>query len=130
MEILDPEVAVHLDGTLNRPRGEVRVSATRLAPVEARFKAVWPKIEALKLHATANDERIDLQEFAFSVEQQPMRVSGHLPLTFEDWRKLTKSPREFAQRGEIRIEIPDAEIAAFDHYFPNISRPRAASRPT
>ena len=124
VEILDPEVVVHLAGTLNRPRGEVRVSATRLVPVEARLKAVWPKIEALKLYATANDERIDLQEFAFSVEQQPIRVSGHVPLTFEDWRELTKSPREFAQRGEIRIEIPDAEIAAFDHYFPNYIAPK------
>ena len=124
IEIVDPVAALHLDGSLNKPRGEVRLSATRLAPTEGKFKGVWPKIENLKLYAVADNERVKLEDFGLSVEGQPVRVSGVLPLKFEDWRELFKDPRAFAQRGEIRVQIPDAEIAAFVHYFPEYIAPK------
>jgi translocation and assembly module TamB len=124
IEIVDPAAALHLDGSLNKPRGEVRLSATRLAPTDGKFKGVWPKIEALQLHAVADNEHVKLEDFDFSVEGQPVRVSGVLPLKFDDWRELTRNPRAFAQRGEVRVEIPEAEISAFVHYFPEYIAPK------
>jgi translocation and assembly module TamB len=124
VEIVEPEVSLHLYGTLDQPRGEARLSAARVAPVQGRFKGVWPKIEALKLRALADNARVNLEEFALSVEGQAVRVSGQLPLTFKDWREVTKDPVAFVQQGEIRVEVPDAEVAAFVHYFPEYIAPK------
>ncbi|HTO02569.1 MAG TPA: translocation/assembly module TamB domain-containing protein, partial [Opitutus sp.] len=106
------------------PRGEIRLSAARVAPVEGRFKGEWPKIEKIKLHALGDGEEVHLDEFAFTVEEQAVQVSGRIPLKFADWSELRNHPREFAQRGQIRIQIPDAEIAAFDQYFPQYIAPK------
>jgi translocation and assembly module TamB len=65
-----------------------------------------------------------LEQFTVAVEGQIVRVSGRLPVAVDYWAELTRNPREFAERSEVHLEIPDAEIAAFVHYFPEYIAPK------
>ncbi len=124
VEVVQPEATVHFEGSLNKPRGEARISAVRVAPVEGRFKVYWPKVETLNLHLVGDKEGLTLEHFSVAVEGQEVRASGRLPVAVNTWLAAMKQPREFAQRGEVRIEVPDAEIAAFVHYFPEYIAPK------
>jgi translocation and assembly module TamB len=124
VEIVAPQVSLEFDGTLAKPRGEARVQAQRLAPREGRFKGVWPKIEGLNLRAVGDNSGLTIEQFSVSIEGQSVKVSGHLPDAAASWRELMAHPREVAQRGELHLEIPDAEIAAFVHYFPEYIAPK------
>lgn len=124
VEIVQPEMTLHFDGTLSQPRGEARVKAARLAPLAGRFKGVWPKIEGLDLHVVGDKEGLSIEQFVVEIEGQQVKVSGRLPDAASQWRDLIRNPREVAQRGELHLEIPDAEIAAFVHYFPEYIAPK------
>jgi translocation and assembly module TamB len=117
LEFQEPEVSVDLTGTWERPQGTVSAKARRVAADPARIKFPFPTVEALDAHATADDKGITVDRLVVQVEGQAVQASGHLPLTFKQWPEFRAAPVEFLRReADLRLEIPDAEVAAFSRY--------------
>jgi len=124
IDIVEPEVTARLEGTLTKPKGDVRLKADRLAAVPGRYKFEWPKIEALDVQLAADSSGVKLNTFSVRVDGQLVRAQGTLPVSGERWRDLLQSPRTFVRQGDLRIEVPDAEIAAIAHHFPDYLAPK------
>ncbi|MEO6005284.1 MAG: translocation/assembly module TamB domain-containing protein [Opitutus sp.] len=124
VEIVQPEIAVHVGGSLREPKGEARLSAAHIAPLDGKAKAQWPKVGMLNLHALGDQNGVSVEQFSVAIEGQTVRASGRLPIDVNTWRDLRADPGELVRRSEIHLEVPDAEIAAFVHYFPEYIAPK------
>jgi translocation and assembly module TamB len=124
VEFQEPEVNVNLGGTWENPRGEISARARRLAADSQRFKFSFPTIESLDVHATADGRKLDLDRLSVKVEGQALRANGMLPLSLERWPELRRAPLDFLrQEANLRLEIPDAEVAALSRYVGNYLAP-------
>lgn len=123
VELVNPEAVVNLHGTWREPRGEVRVSVARVAAVPGRFEGPWPTIEALDLRFAADSEGARLEPLAVKINGQDLRVTGRVPLAPKDWRRAFRDPETLAENGDLRIQIPDAELAALARQFPGVMAP-------
>lgn len=124
VEIVKPEATARLEGTLNAPSGEVRLKADRLAAPEGRYKFAWPRIEALDARFAADAAGVKLDAFTVKIDGQLVRAQGTLPVTGERWREFIASPKSFLRQGDLRVEVPDADIAAIAHYLPDYFAPK------
>jgi translocation and assembly module TamB len=52
-----------------------------------------------------------------------VKADGLLPLTQASWSDLIRHPVELARRGELHVEIPDADMAVVARYFPDYLAP-------
>ncbi|HYP17405.1 MAG TPA: hypothetical protein VEQ65_09365, partial [Opitutus sp.] len=124
VELIEPSVDVHLSGSWRNPRGDARLSARSLAAVSGRFQGKWPKIDALHAHLVGLNDGVRLEAFTLNVEGQAVRAEGWLPLSLERWREIREDPRNLARSGDLRLQVPDADLAALAQYFPSILAPR------
>lgn len=116
-EVVEPVLAVELAGTWAEPQGEIRATAGRVAADPERVAFAVPQIEALDLRATADTREILFERLTMQVEGQALRATGRLPLGPGKWDELATDPLAFLRGAvELRIEIPDAEIAALQRY--------------
>ena len=54
-----------------------------------------------------------------------MRAEGRLPVPEGQWDELFKEPLAAARRGaDLRIEVPDAEVAVFTRFLPAVLAPK------
>lgn len=117
LEFQDPEVSIDLTGTWEQPQGTVAAKARRVAADPRRIKFPFPTVEGLDAYASADANGLKLERFTVQIEGQTVRASGALPLTVKQWPEFKASPVEFLRReGNIHLEIPDAEVAAFSRY--------------
>ncbi|MEO7413892.1 MAG: translocation/assembly module TamB domain-containing protein [Opitutaceae bacterium] len=117
LEFQEPEVNANLSGTWGSPQGEVIARAARLAADPQRIKFPFPTVEALDLHVTADGKGLQVHRLAVQVEGQTVRANGSLPLTVKQWPEFKRAPVDYLRReGNLRLEIPDAEVAAFSRY--------------
>jgi translocation and assembly module TamB len=118
VEIADPVVQVHLRGTIARPEGEATLRAARVAGTPGRFKWEWPRIEHVNLRLAGDREGIRLDALKLEIDGQPLRVEGRIPVEANRWLALLRDPRQLAEHGELRVEVPDADLSAIARYVP------------
>ena len=117
LEFQEPELKAELAGTWSQPKGEVTAKAARVAADPARIKFSFPTVEGLDVHAVADSQGLAVDRLFLWVEGQEVRASGKLPLTSGQWADFKHAPLAYLRReGNLRLEIPDAEIAAFARY--------------
>ncbi len=111
-------VVANISGSLEQPRGLVRVDAARLAragPAEnnrAEITALSATIRGLR-------EGVQLESLAAQVAGHPVRATGRLPMSDAAWRTLLSAPREFDwRRAEVQLSAPRVELAALTPTFP------------
>jgi translocation and assembly module TamB len=115
--ITDPEVRLTMSGTLKKPLGEATIRIGKIAPEASGRLRSWPEIEALDARITGDRTGVALNPLSFRVAGQQVRASGRLPVN--QWTELMKDPLGLAKaKGEARIEIPNAEVAALARYAP------------
>ena len=125
IELKGPDAALHVTGTWQRPLGEIRLKAERVAIDAKRFKREFPTIEALDVHVTGDRAGVTLDRFALSVEGQPVRAQGRLPIPDDKWGELFKEPLQWAQRGaDVHLEVPEADVAVFARFLPAYLAPK------
>lgn len=125
VELQDPEVIAHVTGTWARPQGELNLKARRVVMDTKRFKQALPRLDGLEIVMTGDIGEVRLDTFSARVEGQAVRAKGRLAVTDGNWRAVFKEPFAFARRGgQLRIEIPDAEIGAFSRYLPAFLAPK------
>src|SRR5437773_2677998 len=84
-----------------------------------------PTMERLRIDARLERDNVRLSEFTFEIENQPVRITGDLPIrgnlllafissgALPDWR-----------RARARVEIADARIEPFARYLPKVLSPQ------
>jgi translocation and assembly module TamB len=123
IEIVGPEAQARLQGTLAEPRGEATFRAERIVPTRGNGIS-WPRIEGLDLHLVGAHDGVRLDQFTVSVDGQLVRASGVLPVTGDAWRELIRDPRLIAQRGELRVEVPNADLSVVAQRMPAYLAPK------
>lgn len=124
LELVRPSAVVKFGGTWAHPQGEARLEAERLEAVAGKFKDVWPKIEGLDAHLTGDRDGVKLEHFSLDVNGQAVRAEGWLPVTASRWREFFRDPRRVVRRGDLRVQIPNADLAAVAQHFPGILAPK------
>ena len=112
-----PEVRASLAGTVQKPLGEVTIRVGKIAgDATSRLRAM-PEIEEVNARITAERGGVVLETFEMKVAKQVVRVNGRLPVS--QWTALMKDPLSLVKAaGEVRIQIPNAEVSALARYAP------------
>ena len=125
VRIADPKVEAHLQGTLQEVRGTLRAQASRIGRANSDNKAKLPPIEKLRIEARFERDLFRLSELTFETENQPVRVTGEVPIrqnflldfftsgALPDWRQ-----------ARARLEITDVRIESFAGYLPRALSPQ------
>ncbi len=122
--LTDPLLRANLTGTWAQPQGEVTLTATRAAFASGPSDREIPELTALHARVVGDGEGIELQEFRLAVAGQAIRAQGRLPLVPAQWDEARSDPLAFLEKGaELRIEIPDADMAALARFVPEYLAP-------
>jgi translocation and assembly module TamB len=117
IEIEEPQLEANVSGTFQRPEGLIEFSA---AGVSLPKLTNFPAVKKITAHARFTRDAIDLQPLRFLVQDQPVEVTGSMPVPEKphgggkawDWRK-----------ARLKLTANDAQIAAFAPLFPDLIRP-------
>jgi translocation and assembly module TamB len=124
VELQDPSAAAKLTGTWQRPEGTASLKAARITINPKKISRPLPAIESLDVLVTAEQGGVTLSRFTMQVEGQRVRAAGRLPVPEGEWGSLIRQPLAAAKRGaDFKLEIPDAEIAAFSRFLPTMLAP-------
>ncbi|QYM80312.1 translocation/assembly module TamB [Horticoccus luteus] len=124
IELVSPQVTVHVSGTWRSPRGEADLQAKRVALDPGRFKQNWPAIGPLALRMTGDANAVALQRFTVAVEGQEINAEASLPIG-SNWKELRADPLTYLQdKAEVRLEIANAEVAPFVRFAPQLLAPK------
>lgn len=125
VEIRDPRVSAELTGTWKRPLGRASLEAARLAIDPRKIARPIPAVDDLRVEVSGDRAGVTLTKFHLSVEGQSVRAEGRLPLPDQNWSELLREPWALARRGaDLRVEIPEADVAAFTRYLPAVLAPK------
>lgn len=125
VELVSPDAALRVSGTWQRPEGEIRLKATKLAVDPKRVTRAIPTIEGLDVQVTGDREGVNLQTFVVNIEGQPVRARGRVPVPDGDWGAAIKQPLTLVQRGaDVHLDVPDADIAVFARFLPAFLAPK------
>jgi translocation and assembly module TamB len=125
VELKEPRASAHLKGTWQKPEGSASLQATKIAIDPKRIARPLPTIELLDIQLTGDRGGVTLRKFSVNVEGQAVRAEGRLPVPDGQWTVLFKQPLETARRGgDLRLEIPDAEVAVFTRFLPAVLAPK------
>jgi translocation and assembly module TamB len=121
----EPQATAHVKGTWARPLGEIHLKAARIAMDQQRFKRPLPTMESLDVAVTGERGGLKLETLSVSVEGQPVRAQGQLPVPEGGWDELRKNPLAFARRGAVlHLEVPEGDVAAFARFLPAYLAPK------
>jgi len=119
VDLRAPQVSAHLTGTWAKPRGSVEFRVDHAAMDPKRFARPLPTVDNVDVALTADMAGVELERFSLAIEKQLVRVSGKLPVDRTTWEELSKNPLPYVQRhAQLRVEVPDAEVAVFTRYMP------------
>lgn len=125
IELKDPEASAHVTGTWQRPEGRVRLKAARIAIDPKRVTRPLPTMEALDIEVTGDRGGLNLGTCTVNIEGQTVRAQGGLPIPDGAWSRLFKEPLAAAKQGaDLRLEIPDADVAVFTRFLPAVLAPK------
>lgn len=124
VDVRAPEARMQLSGTMARPRGEARFRAQEVTALPGRFQGRWPRIENLDFRLTGEENGLRLDTFSVAIEGQAIHARGWLPFEAMHWHELARAPQQILERGELEVEMPDADVAALAQFFPAYLAPQ------
>ncbi|HEX7860497.1 MAG TPA: translocation/assembly module TamB domain-containing protein [Verrucomicrobiae bacterium] len=114
-------VRLAVSGSVKRPAGELRVKAAGLE--YRRGEGKLPSVGAFEGVVSLSEQVMRVPEFSFRVEDQPITLSGNLPLGENFWTQRREEIRQYAiDNGEFRVLAPEVNLAAFTEYLPKYLR--------
>jgi translocation and assembly module TamB len=129
LQLEAPVVRATLGGTWRNPRGDVAISAERVAVPSGFGGRNVPELRSLAARLSADGEGIELTEFSLLVAEQAVRAQGRLPVAPGRWTELLDDPGKALGAGaDLRIEIPDADLAALARFVPEYLAPTGRLR--
>ncbi len=124
-----PVVRATLGGTWRKPSGDVAISTHRVAMPAGLGGRNVPELRQLTARLTADGEGLELAEFSLNVAGQALRARGRIPAAPGLWQDILDDPRRALAAGaDLRIEIPDADMAALARFVPEYLAPTGRLR--
>ncbi|MFN7140043.1 MAG: translocation/assembly module TamB domain-containing protein, partial [Limisphaerales bacterium] len=121
IHLVDPHLHVVVSGSLEDPTGTVQMRAQQ-ADWQGTNAQRFPPLQNLRADIDLSEERVRLHELRFLVENQPVTVTAQLPIG-PDFSERWQDVFDW-KRASGRIVVPQAQLAAFTKYFPEILAPQ------
>lgn len=124
VEIVDPKITANVQGSWAKPSGEITIGVGLIRFDPERHEAPWLELSDLNAHFTGGSSGLILDDLTAKLSGQTVRARGLLPFDRENLSLLRKDPWKFlVQAGEGRLEIPDADLAAWASLAPEVLSP-------
>jgi translocation and assembly module TamB len=112
-------------GTTREPTGELQVKASSLE--YSTTNRNLPKLGAFEGRITLNERLLRIPEFSVRIFDQPISVSGRLPLGENFWTQRREEIVQYAlDHGELHLAAPQVDLAPFTEYLPKYLRTQGA----
>ncbi len=123
VHLRQPDAHLSISGTLANPQGRLQATADA---VEIRSPALTlPNIEAVRLDMAVDSTHATLTSLTATVEGQPVRFEGSVPLSQAFWRQPTRPDTwPSLEQASARLEVAEAKIADFAHLLPSTLSPQ------
>ncbi len=121
LELSHPGFVFRVTGTPSKPQGELSASLASAQWRSNQTELALPRFENLKLAAVLQPESVQLRQFEFQLEDQPVSVQGSWPLPNDAWEKLIlngKVPDWHQASGRLLVE--KAELAPLAQHLPTL----------
>lgn len=113
IRLQNPALDLALSGTLFSPEGKVSFSADEISYLKAGTNK-FPRLQKIRADADITRALAKLSEFTLLVENQPLRVTGEMPLPADfkggvgslDWRK-----------ADGRVTVEKFQLSAIEPYY-------------
>ena len=120
-----PVATVEMRGTLETPKAELNVKASRVAVTKGKFKEHFPEVTDLALVAHADREGLLIDRLFARVDEQTVQAHGRLPTGRDEWENLRRDPAAFILRhGEGSIDLAEADLARLAKRAPDFMAPQ------
>ena len=117
--LLAPDLRLDLSGTWQAPLGTVQLQASQ---IRFRKNPKIPPVDHLQFSLKLDREKARIEECRFLVQEQPVLLTGELPLGERLWSGETRAPDWSKAEGHLLIER--AQLAAFSPLFPELLAPQ------
>src|SRR5690625_2674272 len=130
IDLAEPNLGLEISGTPSRPVGEIRASSPRIVLKQPEgLDEPLPEITDLELSLVFDESHFSLDRFAFRVEGQVLTAEAQLPMEGGDWEKLLRGEgMPDLAKASARLLIPDAKVAPFSRFAPEILSPEGDLR--
>ncbi len=124
LEISQPHISLHIAGTRLQPKAEVVAGLASVAWQTTATNALWPTLGDVRLKLEVQPDEIQLQTFSAKVDGQPATAAGSWPIARQAWTRWW-SAHELPDwsRAHGRVELNEAQIAAWSSYLPKLASP-------
>lgn len=125
VKLTDPRVLAHVAGTWAKPTGELEVNAGRIEFLAKEGATAPPPVDDLSIRMSGDVDALVLNRCAFKVAGQIFSADGRVPVPARGWEALREKPLEFLrEKADLRIRIPDADLAEFAQVLPEAVLPQ------
>jgi translocation and assembly module TamB len=118
----EPSLNVEVSGTLESPRGRALLSAEAIEMPAKTWEL--PRMEHLRLDLGMDKEVATLTNLSLLVQGQPVTATARLPLGESFWADLKERRPLRWRNASGRLQIEEAQIAAFSRMFPSLLTPQ------
>jgi translocation and assembly module TamB len=122
INLSEPDCQIDLAGTWASPRGEVRVSARQVQL--RKGPSEMPKLENLTIVIELGRERARITQAKLEVQNQPVTLTGEMPLGQSFWTGLKQKKIPNLERATAQLLVKEAQVAAFSRLLPNVLSPQ------
>lgn len=118
----EPQLEAELSGTLEEPRGVIKLGARQLSYAKNSHKL--PDVQELRVTLHLDKEMARLTEGRVFVQGEPVSFTAEIPLGLTFWRQWRKPQLPDLTHVKAHLWIDDAELAAFEPFFPTVLAPQ------
>ncbi len=117
LNISNAAVRVQVRGTTREPTGELQVKAAGLGLARTnRLPAIGP----FEGRVVLNPQEFSIPEFSARVEDQPVSISGRMPLGENFWTQRREEVLQYVlDHATVHVRAPDVNLAPFTEQLPN-----------
>jgi translocation and assembly module TamB len=125
LHLSNATVRLSVHGTTREPTGELHIQASSLEYLNTN--RAWPKLGAFEGRITLNERLLQIPEFSVRVFEQPISLSGRLPLGDKFWTQRREEIIRYSlDHGELHVAAPQVDLAPFTEYLPKYLRTQGA----
>ncbi len=125
LNLLAPTLSLEVRGPARAPSGRAELGAERVGFEAEGLPAGGVELRGLAALAELTPDAITLRRLQATVDGQAIAAEARLPLRGEDWARLRGEPLAvLRERGEGRLRVPEAQVAALARYLPTMLAPQ------
>jgi translocation and assembly module TamB len=122
LRLREPELRAEVYGTWQEPQGQVKLRARSIQLEKAEGN--MPALEDLQVLLKLERARASLVEGKLLVQGQAVEMTGGFPLGESFWAGLQEQQAPDWEQADVRLRIPNAELAPFAPLFPTLLTPQ------